>query len=238
MEATQSNSLGKLMEALAKAQLEMRGALKDAKNPHLRNNYADLASVWAAWQEAGPKHGLAIVQMAEAGEGFVAVRTMLGHSSGEWVQGSLRVPFQEQKGINIAQALGSALTYARRYALAAAVGIAPEDDDGHGAAPAGGNRTATNGHAAPSKPDPPAEPQEPTITDKDKQNLAALSGKTADWKLAQKTLLRHFKVDALGAIPAKCFPEAVKMLRDMATTPTPTNEDADVPDEEMADAPM
>lgn len=235
MEATQSNSLGKLMEALAKAQLEMRGALKDAKNPHLRNNYADLASVWAAWQEAGPKHGLAIMQLAEGGEGFVQIRTMLGHSSGEWVQGCLRVPFAEQKGINIAQALGSALTYARRYALAAMVGIAPEDDDGHGAAPAGGKKQETNWHAPPS--DPPAKPVEPTITEGQWLELQSLANETMDSKVALKTVLAHFHVARAGQIPSKGFREACSMLARMKAT-APANEDADVPQDEMAESPM
>lgn len=125
-----SPSIGLLMQALACAQASLRGALRDSQNPHLRNKYADLASVWSAWQEAGPQHGLGIVQLTEADSRSVTVHTQLGHASGEWMRSSLTLPWEQGKGVTPAQAIGSALTYARRYALAALVGVCPEDDDG------------------------------------------------------------------------------------------------------------
>jgi len=128
-----SAEIGALMQALAKAQASLKGALKDAKNPHLRNTYADLSSVWTAWQEVGPVCGLALVQLTQADERSVTVVSQLGHSSGQWIRSSLTLPWELQKGITPAQAIGSALTYARRYALAALVGVCPEDDDGNAA---------------------------------------------------------------------------------------------------------
>lgn len=125
-----SAEIGLLMEHLAYAQEKLRGALKDSQNPHLRNKYADLSSVWAAWQEVGPGAGLALVQLTEAGPATVTVHTQLGHESGQWIRSSLTLPWEQGKGITPAQAIGSALTYARRYALAALVGVCPEDDDG------------------------------------------------------------------------------------------------------------
>lgn len=149
-----SHAIGALAAALAKAQAELEGAKKDAVNPHFRSKYADLASVWEAWQAVGPKHGLAIVQTMEpAAANGVTLRTTLMHTSGEWVSGVLFVPASK----NDAQGFGSATTYARRYALAAMVGIAPEDDDGNA--------------AAASAPKPrtqrqPAPPKEPTPQDR------------------------------------------------------------------------
>jgi hypothetical protein len=118
-----------LATALAKAQAAMGGAKKDSTNPHFKNKYADLASVWDACRKALTDNGLSVVQFTETnyGEGCALV-TMLLHSSGQSIKGSLPLP----QGKNM-QELGSALTYARRYGLAAMVGVAPEDDDGNAA---------------------------------------------------------------------------------------------------------
>lgn len=137
MKATeQSENIGELAAALAGVQAIMRGAVKDAANPHLRSKYADLASVNAAAQPELGKAGIAVMQTAEDGDdGTVYLATTLAHSSGGWIRGRMRVDVQPQKGINLAQALGSALTYARRYSLAAMLGIVTEDDDGASAGP-------------------------------------------------------------------------------------------------------
>jgi len=125
----QTESIDKLAEALAAAQGEITGALKDSANPFFKSKYADLASCWDACRSSLSKNGLAVVQAptTEAGETYLV--TILMHSSGQSVRSSLKVqPAKEDM-----QALGSALTYARRYALAAMVGIAQVDDDGNAA---------------------------------------------------------------------------------------------------------
>lgn len=126
-----SESTPKLNEALAKAQAELTGAKKDSENPHFRSKYADLASVWEAWQKVGPKHGLSITQtMRVVGDDrAVMLVTTLRHTSGETV--SSEFPLTPSKPDM--QGYGSATTYARRYSLAAMVGVAPEDDDGEAA---------------------------------------------------------------------------------------------------------
>lgn len=128
-----SDSIAALAAALAKAQAVMAGATRDKTNPAYRSRYADLASVWEACREALTSNGVAVVQMTRiSAEQEVVVETRLMHSSGEWAEGELAVPVVKKD----AQGFGSALTYARRYALAAAVGVAPEDDDGNAAAAA------------------------------------------------------------------------------------------------------
>lgn len=128
-----SDSIKELATALAKAQAIMAGATKDKTNPAFRSKYADLASVWDACRDALTKHGLSIVQMTRPSEAQeVVVITRLMHSSGEWIESELALPVTK----NDAQGFGSALTYSRRYALAAMVGVAPEDDDGQAAAAA------------------------------------------------------------------------------------------------------
>lgn len=129
----QSESIGALALALSKVQSEMLTAKKDAKNPHLRNNYADLTSCWDACREPLGKHGLAVIQTTETADTTVTVVTTLAHESGEWVRGTLTIPATGNKGVNPAQALGSAISYGRRYGLCAIVGICTDDDDGNAA---------------------------------------------------------------------------------------------------------
>lgn len=127
MNTEQSDGLAALAGALSAAQAEVEGAVKGKVNPAFRTKYADLASVWEACREALSKNGLAVIQSPGAiSDGRMEMTTMLIHKSGEWVRGSLTIPL----GKVDAQAYGSATTYARRYALAAFVGVSPEDDDG------------------------------------------------------------------------------------------------------------
>ncbi len=124
-----SASIATLAMALSKAQGEMEGAAKDSTNPHFKSKYADLASVWEACRKPLAKNGLAILQPVTADGQHVTVTTILAHSSGEWVSESLTMTAQQATP----QAVGSTITYGRRYGLSAMVGIAPEDDDGEAA---------------------------------------------------------------------------------------------------------
>ncbi len=126
---TMSPSIAALAGALAKAQGEMSGAAKDKTNPHFKSAYADLASVWDACRAALSKNALAVVQPVAADGSRVTVTTLLTHSSGEWISGELTMTAAQ----NTPQGIGSCITYARRYALASMVGVAPEDDDGNAA---------------------------------------------------------------------------------------------------------
>lgn len=128
----QSDTINELMAALAKAQGEMNGAIKDSTNPHFKTKYADLSSVWDACRYPLSKNGLAVTQsVIENGEMRYLVTT-LGHASGQWIKSYLPINI-EAKGVNAIQQLGSILTYLRRYGLSAIVGVSPEEDDGNGA---------------------------------------------------------------------------------------------------------
>lgn len=147
---TQSENIAALSAALAKAQGAIEGAVKGKTNPAFKSKYADLASVWDACREALTDNGLAVIQSpGPLAEGRMEMTTMLVHSSGEWVRGVLTIPL----GKADAHGYGSATTYARRFALAAFVGVAPEDDDGNAAAKAAPKRsdmTPANGPAIPA----------------------------------------------------------------------------------------
>lgn len=125
-----SESIKELATALAKAQGEIKGAIKDAANPFFKSTYADLASCVDAIKVAFSKHGLSYVQISEPSEKpEVRIETVILHSSGEWLScGVMALPVTK----NDAQGFGSACTYARRYSLCL-VGVAPEDDDANAA---------------------------------------------------------------------------------------------------------
>jgi hypothetical protein len=128
-----SESIKELATALAKAQGELPGAKKDVNNTFFKSKYADLASTVEALRASFPKHGLSYVQTIVTTERGGGVETMLMHCSGEWIRGeAFDLPVNKAD----AQGFGSAVTYARRYSLAAICGVAPEDDDGNAAAAA------------------------------------------------------------------------------------------------------
>lgn len=125
-----SESLAGLAKAMVAAQAEIENAVKNATNPHFRNNYADLAEVINTTRPILTKHGLAVIQMPGMDEeGRATVANMILHESGEWITSTAAAPMQK----NDPQGVGSALTYLRRYSLAALCNIAQEDDDGEAA---------------------------------------------------------------------------------------------------------
>src|SRR5574343_335134 len=130
IDVSRSETVGTLFAALAKAQGAMEAAIKDSENPHFKSAYADLASVWDACRGALSANDLAVIQMPSAYGNVVTVSTYLGHSSGEWIEGKLTLLARSSSP----QDVGSAITYARRYGLSAAVGVAPDDDDDGNAA--------------------------------------------------------------------------------------------------------
>ena len=130
--------------ALVKAQKAFGPALKDKTNPAFRSKYADLGACIEAVIDALNAAGIALIQRQHPHDGGVCVETVFLHESGEsYSAGMLTVPAAKQDP----QGYGSALTYARRYSLMAACGIAPEDDDGNAASrkPANDTNPANGG---------------------------------------------------------------------------------------------
>jgi len=148
---TRSESINELAAALAKAQAVMTGAKKDSDNPFFKSHYADLASVRDACMPALNAHGLSVLQfprLVSAGdhEWLIEVETVLAHASGQFIADTLAVPVTKAD----AQGVGSAITYARRYALGAVAGVAAEDDDGESAV----GRTVHKAKAHTAEPEP------------------------------------------------------------------------------------
>lgn len=126
-----SESIKELAKSLSGFQGQLYNATKDTKAHNY--NYADLGQVLSIVRPLLSQHALSFIQCAEKrDEANVVVETTLMHESGEWVCSELVMPIS--KGSNISHAVGSAISYARRYALTAMLGIAQQDDDSHGGA--------------------------------------------------------------------------------------------------------
>lgn len=118
-----------LIGALAKALPELDGAKKNKANPHFKSKYADLAAVIDALAPIR-EHGLWYRQHSHENADGVTVETFYIHVSGEQLSaGTLFMPAMKRDP----QGFGSALSYARRYALQMAFGVPTEDDDGNAA---------------------------------------------------------------------------------------------------------
>lgn len=157
------NTFNKVAAALVKAQKEFGPALKSSTNPHFKSRYADLAACVEAVVDALNNNGIALTQRVSPCDDGVIVETVFIHESGEVINcGQLHVPAAKQDP----QGYGSALTYARRYSLMAACGIAPEDDDAN---------------AASRRPTAPPAPPTPDITD----HLSAIEASASSDDLAK-----------------------------------------------------
>jgi len=131
MKMDQSESIAALAAALSKAQAAFTGAVADSDNPYFKSKYADLESVWLAVKQPLTDNGLSVVQLPVVSEreNEIGMITQLMHSSGEWLRGEFSIPIVKRDP----QAVGSAITYCRRYTLQAILCIPSVDDDGEAA---------------------------------------------------------------------------------------------------------
>jgi hypothetical protein len=195
-----------LASAMAKAFAAIEGATKSAANPHFKSKYADLTSVIEAIKPALVANGLFFTQSPRPNAAGVEIETILHHASGETFSlGSLFVPADK----NNAQAFGSALTYARRYALVTAFGVPVEDDDGNAAA------------ASPPK----REPAPKLISDSDWAILTTLIEATGS---DAKKLCDYYKVAATNKLTVEQAHHAIVALNNkLKPVPQPADDLAD-----------
>ena len=130
MSLNASENLADLAAALCAVQGELKPAIKQADNPFFKSKYVDLPGVWEAIRPLLAKNGLSVVQTFTASADGPTIVTTLMHKSGQWVSSELYL----EPAKSDPQGVGRAITYGRRYALAAMVGVvADEDDDGNAA---------------------------------------------------------------------------------------------------------
>lgn len=129
-----SETINQIAAAVIAAQGELGAAKKTADNPFYKTKYADLAGVIETARPVLTRHGLGVVQSADCDGELAVVETLLVHTSGEWFKS--RTVLKPTKADP--QGMGSAVTYARRYAFMAIIGLAAEDDDGNAASQSNG----------------------------------------------------------------------------------------------------
>jgi len=219
---TQSESITALAAAIAKAQASLQTAEKDGANPHFSSKFATLTEVWRVVRDAYAPQGLSIIQAPEVAEdGSVALTTTLLHETGEWMSATMpvRVAKDDPQGV------GSGLTYARRYALAAMCGVVADDDDDGEAAMGRGAQTGKTQRAKPAPaaaqaaaPKPaPAAAKPGTIGEAGRETLQTLC-KDAHGTGADPAVLAQMVKDYASAAGVKIADLSVEQgaeLRDM-----------------------
>jgi hypothetical protein len=169
-----SENIEKLAEALLRAQQEIRFAAKDSKNPHFKNNYADLESVIDAVKGPLNDNGIVFLQSpSPSDDGKLHLTTRLMHRSGQWMEDTAVAPLPKQDP----QGFGSALTYLRRYSLSAVTGLYQSDDDG--------NAGSGVGEKPAAKPAKPAQ-QSNVMDDSDLKRHVAEINKSTDLDTLKK----------------------------------------------------
>jgi hypothetical protein len=186
-----SESIAALASALAKAQAELKNPQFDSNNPHFKSKYASLAAVRDAVIPTLSKHGLSVSQWPIFVDGHAGCRSVLLHSSGEYMEETLLIPIDKQN----AHGVGSATTYSRRFSLMAIAGVVgDEDDDGNAAV----ERTTKGGK-------PMADPLE----------FGSISPTADCWKGIppnRENVLRHLAGEAIEMIEAGSLEDAYQLL--------------------------
>lgn len=121
-----SETTVEITKALINFQSHLKPVSKDSTNPFFKSKYASMEAIWESIRKPLADNGLAVSQLPQVHDTQIALTTLLLHTSGEWLSSDLLVTPGKQ---NDAQSVGSALTYARRYALSAILGICSEEDD-------------------------------------------------------------------------------------------------------------
>lgn len=191
--SAQSEQINELAAALAKAQGAMENAIMNRTNPHFKSKYADLSSVRDAIREPLSANGLSVVQVTQLTERGMVLRTVLMHTSGQYITTEYPLPLTPKP-----HEMGSAMTYARRYSLAALLcNASDEDDDGNAAQaskPASAN--VANGSTR--------------ISDQEMKDLRDLiDEREADIP----KLCKYFKVNSLADITVDILPNIVAALK-------------------------
>lgn len=171
-----SEQVTELFTALSKALGEIESIPLNRTNPHFKSKYADLAITIEKSKPSLMKHGLMLIQAVENEGTKYVVESMITHSSGQWLKSKVELILTKQD----MQGLGSATTYAKRYAAQSLLFVAgDEDDDGNAAAAGPGqNKTAPQSAKPPAKT-PPTSPPGPTPAML--KRLYAI-GKSMGWK--------------------------------------------------------
>lgn len=199
-----SESIVNLAVALVKFNSEVTKIEKDAANTFFKSKYAPLDAIIDHVKPILTKHGLAVMQLPGGDGDNVIIKTMLIHESGEWLESD---PMKMKPVKNDPQAMGSAVTYARRYSLAAVLNlsIGDEDDDGNNATrnddPVQRNNGNTGGSYNQSRTN--SQPSQPAATSQSGTAQGSLHASSRVFAITKElgwksTEINQFATDALG----------------------------------------
>jgi len=189
-----SENIGELSMALAKAQGEIKAAVKDSTNPAFRSKYADLNSVINAIKDPMSRNELAYMQIPHEIDGITYLVTIISHKSGQFVKSQIPIKVKSDVKFNEIQETGKAITYLKRYVLSAMLGVSSdEDDDGN----------SSVGYTAES---PKVAPKVQTIS---KEQVAVLNGVLqkcpADYVKQIEVWLKNQNIDSINVLPLPMF---------------------------------
>jgi hypothetical protein len=227
-----SDTMQQLFHALAQAQGEMRAAAYDAKNPHFKSKYSTLSSVLGAILPALNRHGLSLMQHPTFDGDLVSLTTVVTHSSGQWMRSTMSMPIGKRRD---AHAMGSCISYLRRYSASSISGLMQGDDDGNAAV----------GRPVSTQPARRAAPPAPNLTLSDVEKAAVDAGLTMvelnQWCLAVNRpeleemtasqwghVIRWLSNDKGATVRAhfKALADASEQAEQAVTVPTPGGDDA------------
>lgn len=210
-----SNEQDKIAPAFVALQGELQNAAKGKQGHGYK--YADLASILELIREPMSNNGLAVTQYGTVIGGESYLMTRLVHTSGQWLGGVYPLEKAGMRNVNDAQQMGAAMTYARRYNLAAILGVAQEDDDA-ASVPKGGQQKATTKKTAPQKQQQAAQQQQqPDQQQGTQAALTALSDEQVAW--ARSKVSEGWAADHIIASFQKrgqLAPAVVKQLNSIA----------------------
>lgn len=194
-----SNEVNEIAKALSAAQKEMKPAYKESTNPHFKSRYSSICSIWESIRIPLTSNGLTVWQDVTTQEKTVSVDTRIVHSSGQWVEfGPLCIPVSQFS----AQAYGSAISYAKRYALSAALGVVSTDDDDDG-----------ESLMKPFRDEKPLEPLSSKPSFVTKSQADQLENMIAPDDMEYRTkLLEFYKIKSFADLPSERYLGAVDAI--------------------------
>lgn len=196
-----SEDINEVAKALCLAQQAMKPASKDSINPHYKSKFSDFSSIWEAIRVPITSNGLTILQDVTTLEKNVCVSTRIIHTSGQWIEfGPLSIPLNKYD----AHGIGSATTYAKRYALSAALGVVSSEDDDDGNA----------AQANPHKIDTTVKEEiVEYITDEQNEIIETLlgdDGRILDWF---RSAMIARKIPSQKLLPANLFTDVCEAIK-------------------------
>lgn len=204
---SRSNSLNELFGALAKAQSEMKPAQKGSENPYFKSRYADLEEVVNSSRPALTKNGLAVLQQVKLNaDGQSILHSILGHSSGQFIESRMRIVPPKTD----IQSFGSYLTFLRRYAYAALIGVVTgeHDDDGE-VAMVEARQIIAKG---PSNKYNPKEQSFETVT---KEQLEEMEYELQGCPDLAEEILDKMRIQSLADLPKSKYMVSIQRIREI-----------------------